>query len=459
MGSGLGEPQRPRIDSGRCRRRPQRRRLRRLRRRRGGGGGGGAFGSGGGGGGGGGGVGGRGDGGTLGGGGGGLAGFGGGGGGAPAQPWRRRRRLRRRRRWRRLRRGGRLGGGGGFRRRQLCGGGGLGAGGDIFPFRPRLAHDRGRRPRRGNRHRRWRRRLASTARRSAAACSCKAMRRSRWRRRRERSKISGVIADQSGLRRTAQTPAPEPHPQRRRTLDLTAANTFSGGTTIDKGVLRARQRRAPPGVAVSDSRRPAAGSITPPGSHLANTISGFGGTDKIDFSKVAFTARDHAVDNSGTVSIETAAGVTVATFKVSGTYTSANFHVAADTSGHVLVTYVATGAPAASGPAIASPADLLGGYGADFARRPGGPATCRRSIPGPRSRWARGPTTAFSASTMRITATPAPRTTPGASLPAGTARPVTGLGLARDAGRLGVAAQRMAGATDALRLRAPGPRR
>ncbi len=39
-------------------------------------------------------------------------------------------------------------------------------------------------------------------------------------------------------------------------------------------------------------------------------------------------------------------------------------------SGHVLVTYVATGAPAASGPAIANPADLLGGYGADFAEAP-----------------------------------------------------------------------------------------
>ena len=74
----------------------------------------------------------------------------------------------------------------------------------------------------------------------------------------------------------------------------------------------------------------------------------------------------------GRVSIETSAGGTVATFTVSGTYSSANFHVGADKSGHVLVTYVATGAPAASGPAIASPADLLGVYGADFAETPWG---------------------------------------------------------------------------------------
>jgi len=57
------------------------------------------------------------------------------------------------------------------------------------------------------------------------------------------------------------------------------------------------------------------------------------------------------------VSIETLAGATVATFKVAGTYTSANFHVHADRSGHLLVTYAAT----------ATAADILGGYATEFA--------------------------------------------------------------------------------------------
>ncbi len=63
--------------------------------------------------------------------------------------------------------------------------------------------------------------------------------------------------------------------------------------------------------------------------------------------------------------------MTVATFKVSGTYSSANFHVGKDASGHVLVTYVAPAAPAAASVAVIdSPADILGGYAPEFAERP-----------------------------------------------------------------------------------------
>ena len=82
------------------------------------------------------------------------------------------------------------------------------------------------------------------------------------------------------------------------------------------------------------------------GANLANTINGFGGSDEIVFAKKKYAAGDYAVDNAGKVSIETSAGATVATFKVSGTYTSANFAVGADASGHVLVTYAATPSPA-----------------------------------------------------------------------------------------------------------------
>jgi hypothetical protein len=91
--------------------------------------------------------------------------------------------------------------------------------------------------------------------------------------------------------------------------------------------------------------------------HLANTISGFGGKDKIEFAKVQYAVGDHAVlDTSGKVKVETSAGATAATFIVSGTYVSANFHVGADRSGDLLVSY-----------ATATAADILGGYATDFA--------------------------------------------------------------------------------------------
>ncbi len=150
------------------------------------------------------------------------------------------------------------------------------------------------------------------------------------------------------------------------TLDLIAANTYTGGTTIETGVLELGNAEAAGRGAIHFAST--SGEVEyAAGAHLANRISGFRGSDKIDFAQVAFVAGDHAVDNSGKVSIETAAGKTVATFKVSGTYTSANFKVGKDASGHVLVTHAATTAVAASGPVIGSPADILGGYAPEFA--------------------------------------------------------------------------------------------
>ena len=189
------------------------------------------------------------------------------------------------------------------------------------------------------------------------------------------------------------------------TLDLIAANAYTGGTTIETGVLELGNAEAAGRGAIYFAST--SGEVEyAAGAHLANRISGFRGSDKIDFSQVAFAAGDHAVDNSGKVSIATAAGKTVATFEVSGTYTSANFKVGKDASGHVLVTHAATTAVAASGPVIGSPADILGGYAPEFAepswRRP---ATCLRSIPGPRSRWPPGPTPAVSASFVTVRTT------------------------------------------------------
>jgi hypothetical protein len=73
---------------------------------------------------------------------------------------------------------------------------------------------------------------------------------------------------------------------------------------------------------------------------------------------------------SGKVKVETSAGATVATFNVSGTYVSANFHVGADRSADLLVSY-----------ATATAAEILGGYATEFAEPPW-PTTCLRSIRG-----------------------------------------------------------------------------
>src|SRR5208282_1720458 len=98
-----------------------------------------------------------------------------------------------------------------------------------------------------------------------------------------------------------------------------------------------------------------------------NRISGFRGSDKIDFAQVAFTSGDHAVDTAGKVSIKTSVGATIATFKVSGTYASPNFHVAKDASGHVLVTFVASAANAAIDEVGGGgSAGLLGRYDSQF---------------------------------------------------------------------------------------------
>jgi autotransporter-associated beta strand protein len=169
-------------------------------------------------------------------------------------------------------------------------------------------------------------------------------------------RILGVIADQTGSGGTGTNAgAGSLVLDGAGALDLTAANTFTGGTTIEAGVLElAKVRSAGSGAITFGST---SGEIEYGASaHLANAIAGFGGSDEIDFAKVNYAAGDSADDNAGTVSIETSAGATVATFKVSGTYTSSNFNVGKDASGDVLVTYAA-----------ASAADLLGGYAAGLA--------------------------------------------------------------------------------------------
>jgi autotransporter-associated beta strand protein len=140
------------------------------------------------------------------------------------------------------------------------------------------------------------------------------------------------------------------------TLDLDAANTYTGGTTIDQGVLELASAKAAGSGGINFAS--ASGELEYAAKvsvDIGNTISGFDGKDKIDFAKVKYAAGDHAVLNtSGNVTVETSAGATVATFNVSGTYASANFHVGADRSGDLLVSYAT------------ATADILGGYATEF---------------------------------------------------------------------------------------------
>jgi hypothetical protein len=129
--------------------------------------------------------------------------------------------------------------------------------------------------------------------------------------------------------------------------------------TIDQGVLKLARTKAAGSGGIDFAST--SGEIEySAGANLANTVSGFGGSDEIDFSTIAYATGDTAVDNSGSVSVETSSGSILATFSVSGAYTSANFNVGKDASGDVLVTYAATGA--------ASAADLLGSYDSQFAQ-------------------------------------------------------------------------------------------
>ena len=153
--------------------------------------------------------------------------------------------------------------------------------------------------------------------------------------------ISGVVADQTGSGGTGSAAgAGRLALSGAGTLDLTAANTFTGGVTIKSGVLELANASAAGNGEIQFAST--SGEIEyAGGANLANTVSGLGSKNEIDFSTVAFATGDKAVDNAGQVSIETTAGQTVAKFSVIGIYHSAVFKVGADGSGHLLVGYAA----------------------------------------------------------------------------------------------------------------------
>ena len=234
--------------------------------------------------------------------------------------------------------------------------------------------------------------------------------------------ISGVIADQTGSGGTgANAGAGSLTLDGAGTLDLDAANTFTGGVTIDEGTLELAKGTAAGsgditlatgagatleldngvylpnsilGFAAGDTlafEGAGDGAATLPGrasgglidmtsssggeyvrlkrgSSLGATISGFTSGDAVDFEAVAYAPTDTVSYASGVVSVDNSKGKTVASFDVSGTYTTANFHVGADPGGDLLVSYADPPANAAVD-AIAGGilSDLLGRYEPQFA--------------------------------------------------------------------------------------------
>jgi hypothetical protein len=104
------------------------------------------------------------------------------------------------------------------------------------------------------------------------------------------------------------------------------------------------------------------------GSKVGATSNNFGAGDEVDFEAVKYASNDKLVYAKGLVSIDNSVGHTVASFRVSGTHTSANFKLNDDGSGHILVSYVATAASVAADEVSGGRStDLLGRYGAAFA--------------------------------------------------------------------------------------------
>jgi autotransporter-associated beta strand protein len=213
-------------------------------------------------------------------------------------------------------------------------------------------------------------------------------------------------------------------------LYLDAANTFTGGVTLDKGVLELAQSAAAgsggitfatgadatlevdnsvfapnsiSGFAAGDAVKflgdgsatlaaPATGGLIDmsssgndeaflkSGARLGVKINGFGSGDKVDFEAVKYASSDTVAYASGLVTIDNSKGAKVASFDVSGTYTAANFLPADDGSGDLVVSFVVAPAPTAGKAAlretnIGSLADLLGWYHARTAGPPWAPGS------------------------------------------------------------------------------------
>jgi autotransporter-associated beta strand protein len=201
--------------------------------------------------------------------------------------------------------------------------------------------------------------------------------------------INGVVADQSGSGGSgANAGAGGLVIAGAGTVDLAPPtgkpNTYTGGTTIDSGVLELDSAAAAGSGGIhfattnstSGEVEYAVAAVGGVGPNLTNTISGFGVGDAIDFSKVTWTEGDKVVDNGGKVSVETSVGtITVASFQLSVGF-SGDLNVGPDGSGGVKVTDPSStaGVALASPSSISSVSDLLGQYGSELAAQSSFPA-------------------------------------------------------------------------------------
>jgi autotransporter-associated beta strand protein len=196
--------------------------------------------------------------------------------------------------------------------------------------------------------------------------------------------ISGVIADEFGSGATFGVGLIL---DGLGTVDLAAANTFTGGVTVDKGTLELSNSAAAGSGAITIAKganaiiemdddafapNPIAGFATgdaitfvgagsatlaapagggaidfaptavdyallESGATLGARIANFGIGDAVEFEAVKYSSSDKVSYASGVVSIKNSAA-TVASFDVSGRHTAANFALENDGLGHLVVT-------------------------------------------------------------------------------------------------------------------------
>ena len=125
------------------------------------------------------------------------------------------------------------------------------------------------------------------------------------------------------------------------TLDLDAANTFTGGVTIDAGVLELANASAAGSGGIDFASttggeieyRAAGATVSPKTPSAASGVR-----TRLTSRRSPMRPATRRSTPQRKVSIETSAGKTVAMFNVTGIYASDNFDVGQDASGHVLVT-------------------------------------------------------------------------------------------------------------------------
>jgi autotransporter-associated beta strand protein len=136
------------------------------------------------------------------------------------------------------------------------------------------------------------------------------------------------------------------------TLVLTAGENYSGGTMIDAGTLELGSG----GSVVGDVTFAGAAAtlrLDTGANQIGGSIAGAVTGDGIDLGFLAFASGDHAVwqqnGATGTLTVETAGGTTLAALTLAGTYQTAGFSVTEDNQNDVLISLVTPGPVVSTG--------------------------------------------------------------------------------------------------------------